>query len=176
MVGGHLIILPVRIYLQDQQSIGVDTEANFMKRPICRPRTWRFYWRTGKRAVKSWEEWIILWSLVFHLRLSDISTFNWKTKNFTTLNTLIPLLWRNAGFAKIMLYQRVSGQKKMLSILWCFFVDAYSCSIQITTSIYPVPCVNSENQMADWFKSLAECLHWNVRQRQRQLSITDCHV
>ncbi|CAH3037789.1 unnamed protein product [Porites lobata] len=49
-------------------------------------------------------------------------------------------------------------------------------SIQITTSIYPVPCVNSENQMADWFKSLAECLHWNVRQRQRQLSITDCHV
>lgn len=49
-------------------------------------------------------------------------------------------------------------------------------SIQITTSIYPVPCVNSENQIADWFVSLAECLHWNVRQRQRNLSITDCHV
>lgn len=49
-------------------------------------------------------------------------------------------------------------------------------SIQITTSIYPVPCVNSENQITDWFKSLAECLHWNVRQRQRHLSITDCHV
>ncbi|XP_029203964.1 NAD kinase-like isoform X2 [Acropora muricata] len=43
-------------------------------------------------------------------------------------------------------------------------------SIHITTSIYPVPCVNSENQITDWFKSLAECLHWNVRQRQRQLS------
>ncbi|KAJ7371693.1 hypothetical protein OS493_023724 [Desmophyllum pertusum] len=49
-------------------------------------------------------------------------------------------------------------------------------SIQITTSIFPVPCVNSENQIADWFGSLAECLHWNVRQRQRYLSITDCHV
>lgn len=49
-------------------------------------------------------------------------------------------------------------------------------SIHITTSIYPVPCVNSDNQIADWFGSLAECLHWNVRQRQRQLSITDCHV
>lgn len=49
-------------------------------------------------------------------------------------------------------------------------------SIQITTSIYPVPCVNSENQINDWFVSLAECLHWNVRQRQRHLSITDCHV
>ncbi|XP_078372245.1 NAD kinase-like isoform X2 [Oculina patagonica] len=49
-------------------------------------------------------------------------------------------------------------------------------SIQITTSIYPVPCVNSDSQIADWFGSLAECLHWNVRQRQRQLSITDCHV
>lgn len=43
-------------------------------------------------------------------------------------------------------------------------------SIHITTSTYPVPCVNSENQITDWFKSLAECLHWNVRQRQRQLS------
>ena len=58
----------------------------------------------------------------------------------------------------------------------CFLLMFLLFSIHITTSIYPVPCVNSDNQIADWFGSLAECLHWNVRQRQRQLSITDCHV
>ncbi|XP_068699563.1 NAD kinase-like isoform X1 [Montipora foliosa] len=49
-------------------------------------------------------------------------------------------------------------------------------SIQITTSIYPVPCINSENQITDWFQSLAECLHWNVRQRQRKLSSNDSQI
>ncbi|KAF7492509.1 NAD kinase [Sarcoptes scabiei] len=40
-------------------------------------------------------------------------------------------------------------------------------SVRVTTSIYPVPSICSEDQITDWFDSLAECLHWNVRQRQK---------
>lgn len=39
----------------------------------------------------------------------------------------------------------------------------------MTTSIYPVPSICAQDQIADWFDSLAECLHWNVRKKQRQL-------
>ena len=45
----------------------------------------------------------------------------------------------------------------------------YSCSLRVTTSIYPVPSICAEDQISDWFDSLAECLHWNVRKKQRQL-------
>ena len=41
-------------------------------------------------------------------------------------------------------------------------------SLHVTTSIYPVPSICSTDQIADWFASLAECLHWNVRKKQRQ--------
>lgn len=41
-------------------------------------------------------------------------------------------------------------------------------SLHVTTSIYPVPSICSQDQIADWFASLAECLHWNVRKKQRQ--------
>jgi len=40
--------------------------------------------------------------------------------------------------------------------------------LRVTTSIYPVPSICSEDQISDWFDSLAECLHWNVRKKQRQ--------
>lgn len=42
-------------------------------------------------------------------------------------------------------------------------------SLRVTTSIYPVPSICAQDQIADWFDSLAECLHWNVRKKQRQL-------
>ncbi|KAH7642561.1 nad kinase-like [Dermatophagoides farinae] len=41
-------------------------------------------------------------------------------------------------------------------------------SVRVTTSIYPVPSICAEDQISDWFESLAECLHWNVRQKQKQ--------
>lgn len=41
-------------------------------------------------------------------------------------------------------------------------------SLRVTTSIYPVPSICAEDQISDWFESLAECLHWNVRKKQRQ--------
>lgn len=41
-------------------------------------------------------------------------------------------------------------------------------SLRVTTSIYPVPSICAEDQISDWFDSLAECLHWNVRKKQRQ--------
>lgn len=40
-------------------------------------------------------------------------------------------------------------------------------SLQVTTSIYPVPSICAQDQISDWFDSLAECLHWNVRKRQK---------
>lgn len=42
-------------------------------------------------------------------------------------------------------------------------------SLRITTSVYPVPSICSEDQISDWFDSLGECLHWNVRKRQKHL-------
>ncbi|CAM9939459.1 NAD kinase-like isoform X1 [Lampetra planeri] len=43
-------------------------------------------------------------------------------------------------------------------------------SIKITTSCFPVPSVCCEDPVQDWFESLAECLHWNVRKRQCHLA------
>ncbi|XP_026474650.1 NAD kinase-like isoform X2 [Ctenocephalides felis] len=42
-------------------------------------------------------------------------------------------------------------------------------SLRVTTSAYPVPSICSQDQISDWFDSLAECLHWNVRKRQKCL-------
>ncbi|KAI7789921.1 NAD kinase [Triplophysa rosa] len=43
-------------------------------------------------------------------------------------------------------------------------------SITITTSCFPVPSICFRDPMNDWFESLAECLHWNVRKKQSHLS------
>ena len=42
-------------------------------------------------------------------------------------------------------------------------------SLHVTTSIYPVPSICSQDQISDWFASLAECLHWNVRKKQKAI-------
>lgn len=42
-------------------------------------------------------------------------------------------------------------------------------SLRVTTSIYPIPSICSQDQISDWFDSLAECLHWNVRKKQKTL-------
>uniref|UniRef100_A0A8C5L5A6 NAD kinase n=1 Tax=Jaculus jaculus TaxID=51337 RepID=A0A8C5L5A6_JACJA len=39
-------------------------------------------------------------------------------------------------------------------------------SISITTSCYPLPSLCVQDPKRDWFKSLAQCLHWNVRKKQ----------
>ncbi|XP_019514104.1 PREDICTED: NAD kinase [Hipposideros armiger] len=39
-------------------------------------------------------------------------------------------------------------------------------SISITTSCYPLPSICVWDPVSDWFGSLAQCLHWNVRKRQ----------
>jgi len=40
-------------------------------------------------------------------------------------------------------------------------------SLHVTTSIYPMPSICAQDQISDWFASLAECLHWNVRKKQK---------
>ncbi|KAI5637555.1 ATP-NAD kinase domain-containing protein [Phthorimaea operculella] len=42
-------------------------------------------------------------------------------------------------------------------------------SLYVTTSVYPVPSICSQDQISDWFDSLAECLHWNVRKKQKAI-------
>ncbi|KAK3104652.1 hypothetical protein FSP39_007137 [Pinctada imbricata] len=44
--------------------------------------------------------------------------------------------------------------------------------VKITTAQYPVPSVCAKDPMEDWFNSLAECLHWNVRRPQKAMSST----
>ncbi|XP_077581448.1 NAD kinase-like isoform X1 [Stigmatopora nigra] len=46
-------------------------------------------------------------------------------------------------------------------------------SISITTSCFPVPCICFRNPVNDWFESLAQCLHWNVRKKQNYLGSED---
>lgn len=53
-------------------------------------------------------------------------------------------------------------------LLLLFILFLLKCSLRVTTSSYPVPSVCAEDQISDWFDSLAECLHWNVRKKQRQ--------
>lgn len=50
----------------------------------------------------------------------------------------------------------------------CILLTLYFGSVRVTTSIFPVPSICAEDQIGDWFDSLAECLHWNVRQKQKQ--------
>ena len=42
----------------------------------------------------------------------------------------------------------------------------FCCSISITTSCYPLPSICVRDPVSDWFESLAQCLHWNVRKKQ----------
>ncbi|XP_045488836.1 NAD kinase isoform X1 [Pieris rapae] len=42
-------------------------------------------------------------------------------------------------------------------------------SLYVTTSVYPVPSICAQDQISDWFDSLGECLHWNVRKKQKQM-------
>jgi len=47
-------------------------------------------------------------------------------------------------------------------------------SLSVNTSIYPIPSICAQDQISDWFDSLAECLHWNVRKKQKHLDeLTD---
>ncbi|CAF0872632.1 unnamed protein product [Adineta ricciae] len=39
-------------------------------------------------------------------------------------------------------------------------------SVRITTSVYPVPSICRFDQLGDWFESLADILHWNLRKTQ----------
>ena len=60
----------------------------------------------------------------------------------------------------------------MLNQLFTFaemFSKFSKFSLHVTTSIYPVPSICAQDQISDWFASLAECLHWNVRKKQKAM-------
>lgn len=57
------------------------------------------------------------------------------------------------------------------SVTLCYWL---SCSsITITTSCFPVPSICFRDPVNDWFESLAQCLHWNVRKKQNYISSED---
>ena len=57
-----------------------------------------------------------------------------------------------------------------VTILFFLFLFFPTCSITITTSCFPVPSICFRDPVNDWFESLAQCLHWNVRKKQNYLS------
>lgn len=46
-------------------------------------------------------------------------------------------------------------------------------ALSVTTSVYPVPSICAQDQISDWFDSLADCLQWNVRKRQKNFGEDD---
>lgn len=61
-----------------------------------------------------------------------------------------------------------------VQLLWQkTFSSFFSPSITITTSCFPVPSICFRDPVNDWFESLAQCLHWNVRKKQNYLSSED---
>uniref|UniRef100_A0A674DNU6 NAD(+) kinase n=1 Tax=Salmo trutta TaxID=8032 RepID=A0A674DNU6_SALTR len=42
-------------------------------------------------------------------------------------------------------------------------------NITITTSCFPIPSICFRDPVNDWFESLTQCLHWNVRKKQNYL-------
>ena len=49
---------------------------------------------------------------------------------------------------------------------WWFNLLTNLFSVRITTSVYPVPSICRFDQLGDWFESLADILHWNLRKSQ----------
>lgn len=49
-------------------------------------------------------------------------------------------------------------------------IDRLFFSVRITTSVYPVPAICRFDQLGDWFESLADILHWNLRKSQSGLT------
>lgn len=58
----------------------------------------------------------------------------------------------------------------LCSTTWSLMLTLFLRSIKITTSCYPVPSICCHDLVYDWFESLAQCLHWNVRKRQARLA------
>lgn len=56
---------------------------------------------------------------------------------------------------------------------WLTGMFLCSCSISITTSCYPLPSICFRDPVSDWFESLAECLHWNVRKKQNNFAVEE---
>ena len=53
--------------------------------------------------------------------------------------------------------------------LWECSNFLHFCSVVVSTSPWPIPSINNTGHVTDWFDSLAECLNWNVRKKQKQL-------
>ena len=59
--------------------------------------------------------------------------------------------------------------RSALMLYYLCFSFSITFSLHVTTSIYPVPSICAQDQISDWFASLAECLHWNVRKKQKAM-------
>ena len=57
----------------------------------------------------------------------------------------------------------------MIKVLTHSLSLSLSHSVVVSTSPSPVPSINNTGHVTDWFDSLAECLHWNIRREQKPL-------
>lgn len=60
--------------------------------------------------------------------------------------------------------------EQILTLLNGRIIEQRVSSVKITTSVYPVPMICRVDQLDDWFSSLADILHWNLRKPQSKLS------
>lgn len=59
----------------------------------------------------------------------------------------------------------------MTNVYLCMYAEGDH--IKVTASKYPFPTVCKEDQATDWFKSLSNCLNWNIRQRQKSFAVVE---
>lgn len=109
--------------------------------------------------------------------------------SYVTWATLTWLIHRLASVVFLLLQESSQCLKNMRTVLpqrglhgfvfpqWnvslCDAILYSRFSITITTSCFPVPSICFRDPVNDWFESLAQCLHWNVRKKQNYLSSED---
>ena len=99
------------------------------------------------------------------------------TCNFNCFFKKFTLILKTSTFS----VRHMTKENKLIHLMRLHSLDSNACfvflvfflfffpSLRVTTSIYPVPSICAQDQITDWFDSLAECLHWNVRKKQRHL-------
>lgn len=84
--------------------------------------------------------------------------------------------WLNVALCQLVsrrLYLLFFKKKIAVHCPWLTGVFLCCCSISITTSCYPLPSICFRDPVSDWFESLAECLHWNVRKKQNNFAVEE---
>lgn len=96
-----------------------------------------------------------------------------------TIRVVIPFSSRHSAYCSFDGRNRVELKRKIRlpNTVLCGS-HSENCSlegdhIKVSASPYPVPTICYEDASKDWIASLQECLHWNVRQRQKSFVMVE---